>query len=73
MKNISKEEIYNRFLNFCLENPVGIPQSIVIEFDMESINELVRESKLVTHNMGIGGVFYTLADSEGNPIYTKSC
>jgi hypothetical protein len=72
MKNLSKEEIYNRFLNFCDINPVGIPHSIVIEFNMDLINELLSEGKLATHNMGIGGIFYTLTDSEGNPIYKKS-
>ena len=72
MKNISKEDIYNRFLKFCKENPVGIPQSIVIEFNMDSIDELVSERKLVTHSMGVGGIFYTLPDSEGDPIYKKS-
>jgi hypothetical protein len=69
MKNISKEEIYNRFLNFCEEHPVGIPRSIVTEFNMDLINELVDEGKLVTHTMGVGGIFYTLTNSEGKPIY----
>jgi hypothetical protein len=72
MKNISKDEIYSRFSNFCKENPVGLPTSIVMEFNMEFIDELLNEGKLIKHSMGIGGVFYTLTDESGKSIYKRS-
>jgi len=46
MKNLTKEEIYGRFLVFCEEHPVGLPKSIVVEFDMDSVDQLVREGSL---------------------------
>lgn len=72
MKNINKEEIYFRFLNFCKEHPIGLPSSIVIEFNQQYINELITEGRLIKHTMGIGGEFYTLTDNNGKPIYKRS-
>ena len=72
MKNLTKDEIYSRFTNFCKEHPVGLPTSIVLEFNMDIIDELVNDGKLCKHSMGIGGEFYTLANENGESIYKRS-